>query len=65
MAEPRSVLRSLANAIEDIQWMSAASDFGPDGKAHAGWVKVRTRLKRYETTLAAALEALPSYTDKP
>jgi len=56
---PQSVLRALANAIEDIQWMSAASDFQPDGKAHKGWVKVRVRLERYETALAAALEKLP------
>jgi len=56
---PQSVLRALANAIEDIQWMSAASDFQPDGKAHKGWIKVRVRLERYETALAAALEKLP------
>jgi hypothetical protein len=61
MTTNRSVLRALANAIEDIQWMSAASDFGPDGKAHAGWIKVRLRLTRYEEVLAKAAEALPAF----
>jgi hypothetical protein len=56
----KSALRALANAIEDIQWMSAASDFAPDGKAHKGWVKVRTRLARYEEALVAAVEELPT-----
>lgn len=55
----RSALRALANAIEDIQWMSGASDFAPGGKAHAGWVKVRTRLARYEAALEQAIDELP------
>ncbi len=63
MSEQRSVLRALANAIEDIQWMSAASDFAPDGKAHAGWVKIRAKLERYESALAAAVDKLPKYKD--
>jgi hypothetical protein len=57
----RSALKALANAIEDIYWMSAASDFAPNGKAHKGWIKVREKVKRYEEALAAAVDALPSY----
>jgi len=59
----RSVPRALANAIEDIQWMSAASDFAPNGKAHKGWVKVRARLARYEEALVQAVEELPRVTN--
>lgn len=55
----RSVLRALANAIEDIHWMSAASDFAPGGKAHKGWEKVRERVKRYEEALAAEVDKPP------
>lgn len=41
-----ALLGLLNNAMEDIYWMSAASDFGPEGQAHEGWVKVRNRTKR-------------------
>jgi hypothetical protein len=51
---PADVVEALREAIADIQWMSAASDFGPEGVAHEGWIKVRDKLKRYDTALALA-----------
>ena len=52
LPEPKMTPReALHAAIADIQWMSAASDFGPQGQAHAGWVKVRDRLNDYEAAL--------------
>ena len=46
------LVEALEKAIGDIQWMSAASDFDPRGKAHAGWLKVLKRLGEYDTALS-------------
>lgn len=35
----------LGELIDAVQWMSGASDFGPDGNAHEGWIKTRAKLK--------------------
>ncbi len=32
-------------ALEDaVQWMSGSDDFAPGGKAHEGWLKLRSAL---------------------
>ena len=38
-------------ALDDIYWMSAASDFGPDGIAQKGWLQVRDRCNETEVLL--------------
>lgn len=57
-----NALGALSNAISDIEWMSAASDFAPAsngkpaGQAHIGWIKVCNRLKRYQKALEEAVQ---------
>jgi hypothetical protein len=42
---------ALRLALDDIYWMSAASDFGPDGIAQKGWFQVRDRCYATEVFL--------------
>jgi hypothetical protein len=47
------LVEALKEATSTVQWMSAASDFGPDGQAHEGWVRVRDDgLRSWERLLA-------------
>lgn len=46
------LVEALRTTLDDLYWMSAASDFGPDGQAHAGWVKVREKAKATSALLA-------------
>lgn len=49
---------ALSQAIDDLIWMSAASDFSPGGQAHEGWKKVRARIENYFAVLARAEQEL-------
>ncbi len=35
---------ALAKACDVATWMSGSPSFGPEGKAHEGWIKQRERL---------------------
>lgn len=50
-ARVRKLTGALHKTIEDVWWMSAASDFNEGGKAHKGWIKVRDRTRRTELIL--------------
>lgn len=52
ISEVERLREALEEAISDIYWMSAASDFGPDGQAHNGWVKVREKTDRARALLS-------------
>ena len=55
----------MKEANEDIIWMSGASDFAPEGKAHKGWVRVRERLMARLSRLAPDQHVHNSYTCSP
>ena len=40
---------ALWDACGTIEWMSGSPDFGPEGKAHVGWVKAQPDINRYHS----------------
>jgi hypothetical protein len=46
-------LRTLLTDLVDLTiWMTGSADFGPEGEAHAGWVKGKPALDRALAYLA-------------
>jgi hypothetical protein len=35
---------ALLEAEGAIEWMSGSADFGPEGQAHDGWIKIRAKV---------------------
>jgi hypothetical protein len=44
----------LSDLVELTLWMTGSADFGPEGQAHAGWLKGKPALDRALLLLAAA-----------
>jgi hypothetical protein len=45
-ADADEARRLLADLADLTVWMTGSADFGPEGQAHAGWVKGRPALNR-------------------
>jgi hypothetical protein len=48
---------ALWDACGTIEWMSGSPDFGPEGKAHVGWVKAQFDINRYHILATNGSEA--------
>jgi hypothetical protein len=48
---------ALRETVDIIEWMSGSMDFGPEGKAHEGWIKARDRYVLARAALATSEQA--------
>jgi hypothetical protein len=51
---------ALWDACGTIEWMSGSPDFGPEGKAHVGWVKAQPDINRYHTLAVSGEDKRPA-----
>lgn len=54
IAAAPALLDALIEMVDAVQFMSGSADFGEDGLAHEGWLKVRPKLNVAMATLALA-----------